>query len=71
MFIEVHTTAANMEEARKIAHTLTEKGLAACVNMYPVVSVYKWEGKFEEDNEIALSIKSTSRHIEVIRSTIK
>lgn len=71
MFIEIHTTTANMEEAKRIAHILVEKRLAACVNMHPVVSVYKWEGKTEEDNEIALSIKSTSRNFEKIRNTIK
>lgn len=71
MFIEVHTTTANMDEAKRIAHTLVEKRLAACVNIYPVVSVYKWEGKTEEDEEIALSIKSASRNFEEIRNTIK
>lgn len=71
MFIEVHTTTANMDEAKRIAHTLVEKRLAACVNIHPVVSVYRWGGKTEEDEEISLSIKSTSRNFEEIRKTIR
>jgi periplasmic divalent cation tolerance protein len=71
MFIEIHTTTADLEEAKKIAHTLVEKKLAACVNIHPVVSVYSWEGKIEEDEEIALSIKSKSRNFEAIRKVIR
>ncbi|TGC07885.1 divalent-cation tolerance protein CutA [Methanolobus halotolerans] len=71
MFIEIHTTTANVEEAKRIAHTLVEKRLAACINIYPVISVYRWEEKIEEDNEISLSIKSTSRNFEEIRKTIR
>lgn len=71
MHIEIHTTAKDMEEARTIAGALVEKRLAACVNMYPVTSVYRWEGKIEEGVEIALSVKSTSEKFEDIRKAIR
>jgi periplasmic divalent cation tolerance protein len=71
MYIEIHTTVKDMEEARKIAGALVERKLAACVNMYPVTSVYRWEGKIEEDEEVALSIKSTSEKSGDIMRTIR
>jgi len=40
----VLTTAASQEEARKIAHALVERRLAACVNIVPTVeSIYRWQ----------------------------
>jgi periplasmic divalent cation tolerance protein len=71
MHIEIHTTVKDMEEARKIAGALVEKRLAACVNIYPVTSVYRWEGEIEEEGEIALSIKSISERFEEIRKAIR
>lgn len=71
MHIEIHTTAKDMTEARKIALGLVEKKIVACVNMYPVTSVYRWQGKIEEEGEIALSIKSVSDRFEDIRKTIR
>jgi periplasmic divalent cation tolerance protein len=71
MHIEIHTTTKDMDEARKIASALVERKLAACVNMCPVTSMYRWQGKVEEEEEIALSIKSTSNRLEEIRTIIR
>jgi len=44
----VYTTIDNMPDARKIANTLVEEQLVACVNIIPKIeSVYKWKGKIE------------------------
>jgi periplasmic divalent cation tolerance protein len=57
----VLTTAGSEEEARKIARSLVERRLAACVNIVPqVVSVYRWEGKIEEASEWLLIGKTTA-----------
>ncbi|MGD0568990.1 MAG: divalent-cation tolerance protein CutA [Candidatus Sulfotelmatobacter sp.] len=46
------TTAASEDEARKIAHQLVERRLAACVNIIPQVSsIYRWQEKVEEARE--------------------
>jgi periplasmic divalent cation tolerance protein len=40
----VLSTAGSQEEARKIAHALVERRLAACVNIVPgVESMYRWQ----------------------------
>lgn len=61
--IVVLTTAGSLKEARKIARTLVEAKLAACVNLLPPVeSVYAWQGKIEKSSESLLVIK-TSREV--------
>lgn len=68
----VVTTAGSKEEARKIAHGLVERKLAACVNIVPQVeSVYRWEGKVETAEESLLVIKTTAGRFASVRDAIK
>ena len=54
------TTTATREDARTIACKLVEERLAACVQIVePITSVYRWQGRIEEEQEILLLIKST------------
>jgi periplasmic divalent cation tolerance protein len=56
-------TAGKPGEARKIAKRLVQSKLAACVNItQPVRSVYRWQGKLVDDQELLLLIK-TSREL--------
>lgn len=57
-FLVVLVTAPK-ENSREIARKILEKGLAACVNMYSVKSLYWWKGKIEENSEDLLIIKTT------------
>lgn len=59
-----------MHEARNIANALVSKGLAACVNMRPITSIYKWKGNVEEEGEVELSIKTIPEMLENIKKTI-
>ncbi len=55
----VLTTAANPEEAKRLAHTLVEERLAACATLIPSVqSIYRWEGKIEDATETLLLLKT-------------
>jgi periplasmic divalent cation tolerance protein len=57
--ILVLTTCPSAEEAGRIAHSLVESRLAACVAVAPGIrSVYRWQGSIEESAEWALTIKS-------------
>jgi len=57
----VLSTAGSQEEARKIAHALVERRLAACVNIVPgVESAYRWQGKVETAAEWLLVMKTTA-----------
>ena len=55
----VFCTIDSTDAARKLARRLVEERLAACVNIIGnVTSVYKWEGRIEEDAELLLVIKT-------------
>jgi periplasmic divalent cation tolerance protein len=57
--IVVLMTAPGSEIARQIARLLVEQKLAACVNILPkVTSIYTWEGKIQEEDELLLVAKS-------------
>jgi periplasmic divalent cation tolerance protein len=53
--------------ADRIARTLVENGLAACVNrLAPVASIYRWRGAVERATETPLLVKTTrERYVEV------
>lgn len=58
--IVVLLTAANGEEAVRLADMLIGAHLAACVQILPEMeSVYRWEGKIERQPEILLLAKTT------------
>ncbi|MBU2496437.1 MAG: divalent-cation tolerance protein CutA [Nanoarchaeota archaeon] len=56
-YVDIYITA-NKKEAKKIAKELVKKKLAACVNIFPITSIYKWKGKIIEDKELALFVKT-------------
>lgn len=54
-----YITAPEGEEAKKIAKTLVEEKLAACVNILPGIrSIYRWEGEICDDPEALLIVKT-------------
>ena len=68
----VLTTAGSSQEADKIATTLVERRLAACVNIIPQIqSVYRWQGNVERATEWLLIIKSRAAAFESVRDAIK
>ncbi len=54
----VLVTAASLEQAVEIAQSLLTNQLAACVNLFPVQSLYTWEGTLETADEWQLVIKT-------------
>jgi len=58
--IVVFMTAANGEEATRLADMLVGAHLAACVQILPEIeSVYRWQGKVERQAEVLLIAKTT------------
>jgi len=71
-FIVVLVTCGSEEEALKIAHSLVEERLAACVNLIsPVRSIYRWEGKIWDEKEWILFIKTQKERFEELERKVK
>ena len=69
--VVILVTSSNRRECRKIARHLVEERLAACVNITGTVqSIYRWEGKVEDAEELLLLIKSTRDLFPEIRKAI-
>ncbi len=57
----VYVTAKDGDEARRIAKTVVGERLAACANLLGgMESIYWWQGKVCEDNEVALVLKTSA-----------
>ena len=56
--IIVVTSCATRDEAERIAAALVSERLAACAQILPVTSVYRWEGVVERAEEHVLHIKT-------------
>ena len=70
--IVVLVTCGSEEEATKIANSLVEEGVAACVNIIsPVRSIYRWEGKIWDEKEWMLIIKTEKKRFEDLEKKVK
>lgn len=68
----IYTIVDTIQDARRIAHTLVEEQLVACVNIVPhIESVYRWKGKIEEAEEHILICKTVDENIEKTIERIK
>ena len=58
MHIQVVTTIDSKEMAEKIATTVVELQLAACVQISNCLSMYRWQGEVERTEEFLCVMKS-------------
>ena len=66
------TTVDKEETADRIATTLVDRQLAACVNIMPLaLSVYRWKEKICRDREFILFIKTSQHLFNEVRDTIR
>jgi periplasmic divalent cation tolerance protein len=70
-FCIVFVTVPDATLAQMIAHTLLEQNLAACVNYFPVQSIYQWQGQIHTDSELQLVIKTQTQWVPTLQVTIQ
>jgi periplasmic divalent cation tolerance protein len=70
--IVVLITAPSAEEAAKIAKALVEERLAACANIVrDIRSVFRWEGKIEDDSEVLIVLKTREALFEDLEKRVR
>jgi periplasmic divalent cation tolerance protein len=66
-FLVVLTTVASAEEAVKLVRALLDRRLIACGNVLPGVrSLYRWEGKVADEQEVIVILKTKTARLEAI-----
>ncbi len=71
MFSVIYITAGNLDEARRIGKKLIEERLAACVNIFPITSIYRWKDDIEESNEFGMIVKTKTEKVKDIERRVK
>ena len=67
----VYITTKDEEEAKKIGRALVEEKLVACVNFHPINSIYWWQGKIQEESEVAVLAKTKAGLVNEVISRVK
>ncbi|MFE4513234.1 divalent-cation tolerance protein CutA [Kitasatospora sp. NPDC056783] len=57
-FVVVTTTHESEERARALASAVVRERLAACAQVYPVRSVYWWDGEVRDAEEWRIDLKT-------------
>ena len=68
----VLTNLPDRAAAEALAAALVDKGLAACVNVLaPCLSVYRWKGALQRDEEHPMLIKTTAERYAALEAAIR
>lgn len=68
----LYITCPNMSDAENIARILVDNKIAACVNIIPnIKSIYTWQDKVEESNEVLLIIKTIENNLDKLEEIVK
>jgi periplasmic divalent cation tolerance protein len=68
----IYCTCPDTDTAERIATTLVERRLAACVNVLPAVtSIYRWQEAVERSSEVLLLIKTCAERYPALEAAIR
>ncbi len=70
-YFSIYTTLPDENITQNIADILIKERLVACVNYFPIKSIYRWKGKIEKDDEYAIIMKSKRSLYPVLENRLK
>lgn len=71
-YLQVVTTTETKADAQRIATTLIERRLAACVQVSgPITSTFRWEGKVQSADEWLCIVKTRRDVYEAVEAAIR
>lgn len=68
--IFIYSTFPSKKDANEIGEKLLREKLAACVNIFPIDSIYSWQKKIVKDNEFAAIIKTKQENFKKVERFI-
>jgi periplasmic divalent cation tolerance protein len=69
--VSVYVTCPDEATARRLARQAVETRLAACANVFPIASVYRWEGALQEEPEVAMLLKTRRDRVEALTAALR
>jgi periplasmic divalent cation tolerance protein len=68
--VTVSVAFGNEKEASAVASALVEGRLAACAQVWPIRSTYRWERRVEGANEFLLSAKTVASALPALEALV-
>ena len=69
--IFIYITNPNKKTAIKIANELLRQKLIGCANIFPIDSLYWWQGKIVEDKEYVLIAKTLDKNYKKVKRLVE
>jgi periplasmic divalent cation tolerance protein len=64
-------TAPDPETGERLGRALVEERLAACASVVPgVVSVFRWQGEVQREEEALVIVKTVAEQVEAVRARV-
>ena len=67
----IYITFPNRKEALKLGKEMVKKRLVACVNIFPIDSVYWWNKKVVTDKEVVMIAKTVKENYQKVEKFVK
>lgn len=67
----VSTSIDHSRAARRLARMIIAERLAACVQTFPIRSLYRWKGNVASSPEVLISAKTTARRAKALMAFIQ
>ncbi len=70
-YVFIYSTVGTKSEAEKICRHLLHKKLIGCANLFPITSMYRWQGKSVHKTEYALILKTSKAQASAVKREIE
>lgn len=67
----LYVTCRDVDEAKHIGRALIEKRLAGCVNIAPILSLYRENGAAKESTEASLLVKTVDQRVQEVEDMVR
>jgi len=67
----VLTTLVTQSDAQALARAMVEQRLAACAQISPIESIYRWQGAVQQEPEWRLLLKTTAARYPALQAALR